>query len=140
MKKMIERPTRLVVGCLLLTTAALVVGQPRPLEASAESQHETRCGWLVNPTPGNIWLYDKDGEWIIGMQGGHSVEGEWEWPKFKPKQWVKTNVNYGYGCACLRLRANEETREVLEIKSARARPLSACRRDGALRKWKDKLN
>lgn len=140
MEKRLKRFVLTFVGCLLLVGAALVSGQPRPLRPKVETRHETRCGWLVNPSPGNIWLFDKDGEWTIGTQGGHQVEGEWEWPKFKPKQWVKTNVNYGYGCACLRLRADEETKEVLEIESARARPLSVCRRDRALRKWKDKLN
>lgn len=139
MKKGLKRFASLVVGCLLLVTAALVSGRPRPLRESVEPLFETRCGWLVNPTPSNIWLYDKDGEWIIGIQGGRSVEEEWAWPKFKPKQWVKTNGNYGYGCACLRLRANKETREVTEIKSARARPLSACRRDRSLSRWKDEL-
>jgi hypothetical protein len=97
---------------------------------------ETRCGWLSNPTPANIWLYDRDDEWTIGVQGGYQVEGDWDWPKFKPGQWVRTNANYGYGCACLVVRVNKETREVLEIKSARPRPLSACRKDPALKKWK----
>ena len=26
---------------------------------------ETRCGWVVNPTPGNWWLNDRDGSWIF---------------------------------------------------------------------------
>jgi hypothetical protein len=96
---------------------------------------ETRCGWFSSPTPANISLYDRAGEWIIGVQGGHQLEGGWEWPKFKPGQWVKTNGNYGHGCACLQLRVDKETHRVLEIESARARPLAACRRDRSLKKW-----
>jgi len=61
------------------------------------------------------------------VQAGYQVEGEWDWPDFKPRQWVRTNVSYGYGCACLQLRVNKENRHVLEIKSAQAQPLGACR-------------
>ncbi len=102
-------------------------------DAPAVEQFETRCGWFSNPTPANASLYDRAGEWIIGVQGGYQAEGDW--PAFGPRQWVKTNVNYGYGCACLRLRVNRETHEVIEIESSRARPLAACRRDRSLRRW-----
>ena len=129
----------LIIGCLLSATVAFAGGQTRPSGESDGPQFETRCGWFVNPTPANIWLYDKDGEWTIGVQGGYQLEAERGWPDFKPRQWVKTNGNYGYGCACLQLRVNRETHEVLEIKSARARPLSVCRRDRSLKKWKDML-
>ena len=65
------------------------------------------------------------------------MEGDaWELPDFSPRQWVRPNVgSYGYGCACLRLRVNRETNEVIEIKSSRARPLSAWRRDRSLSRW-----
>ncbi len=36
--------------------------------------YETRCGWFDNPTPANYSLYDKDSEWIIGVQGGYQVD------------------------------------------------------------------
>ena len=94
---------------------------------------ETRCGWFSNPTPANASLYDRDGEWIIGVQGGYQAEGDW--PDFSPQQWIKTNVNYGYGCACLRVSVDRPTRKVINIESSRARALSVCRRDRALRKW-----
>ena len=124
-------------GYLLLTTVALVDGQSRKPNATAVNQFETRCGWLSNPTPANIWLYDREDEWTIGVQGGYQAEGEWELPAFKPRQWVVTNAgSYGYGCACLRLRADRESHKVLEIKSARARSLAACRQDQSLKKWK----
>lgn len=133
MGKKLKRPV-LIIGCLLLATVAFVNGQPRPLGQSDEPQFETRCGWFVNPTPANIWLYDKDGEWTIGVQGGYQLEAERGWPTFKPQQWVKTNGNYGYGCACMRIRVNKQTHKVIEIKSSRARPLAACRRDRSLKK------
>lgn len=115
--------------CLLLVVTSLGNGY----EAA---RFETRCGWLSNPTPANIWLYDRDGEWTIGVQGGYQLEADWDWPEFKRGQWVRTNGNYGYGCACLVVRVNKETSQVVEIKSARARPLSACRKDRALKRWK----
>jgi len=94
---------------------------------------EMRCGWFSNPTPSNASLYDRDGEWIISVQGGHQADGDW--PDFGPKQWIETNVHYGYGCACLQLQVNRSTRRVIAIESAKARPLSACRNDRKLKRW-----
>jgi hypothetical protein len=111
-----------------------------PADAYAGDQFETRCGWLSNPTPGNMLLYDRDSEWTIGVQGGYQVEADWDWPAFKSGQWVVTNAgSYGYGCVCLRLRVDAKTHKVLQIKSAKPRPLAACRQDRSLKKWKQKL-
>ena len=124
----------LFVGFMVLAAAALTA---RPGMAgggaTATAAAETRCGWFSNPTPANASLHDREAEWVIGVQGGHQAEGDW--PDFGPRQWVKTNVNYGYGCACLSVEVDRESQKVLEIKSARARPLSACRRDKALKRW-----
>jgi hypothetical protein len=110
-----------------------VTAQPRALITPTLENTETRCGWFSNPTPGNASLYDRDGEWTIGVQMGYQAEGDW--PEFSPKQWVETNVHYGYGCACLKVQVDRSTKRVIKIESARARPLSACRRDKALRKY-----
>jgi hypothetical protein len=110
------------------------MGGLRTPAVSADGSWEKRCGWFSNPTPANAWLEDRDGEWIIGIQGGHQAAGDW--PDFKPKEWVKTNVNYGYGCACMRVKVNHQTREVLEMKNTSARPLSACRKDRRLQEPK----
>jgi hypothetical protein len=139
MEQKLKRTMLVIIGCLLSTTATFVSGEARPFGASDEPQFETRCGWFVNPTPANIWLYDRDAEWTIAVQGAYQLESEWGWPKFKPGQWVKTNGNYGYGCACMQIQVNKETHEVVAVKSSRARPLSACRRDRSLRKWKRML-
>jgi hypothetical protein len=131
--KKLVNPRLLILSCLLLATVAFVSGQPVTSDAPAVEQFETRCGWFSNPTPANASLYDREAEWIIGVQGGHQAEGDW--PNFGPGQWVETNVHYGYGCACLRLRVNRETHKVIEIESARARPLAVCRRDRSLKRW-----
>lgn len=132
--------TRLIIfGYLLLTAVVSVSGQTEPPVESAPAQFETRCGWFSNPTPANIWLYDRDGQWTIGVQGSYQIEDDWERPKFKARQWVRTNGNYGYGCACLQLRVDKETHRVAEIRSSRVRPLAACRNDPSLKKWKREL-
>lgn len=137
MHKKLVKFRLIITGCLLLMAVVCVGGHPTLPDESETPQFETRCGWLSNPTPANVWLYDRDGEWIIGVQGGYQVAGDWELPDFKPRQWVLTNAgSYGYGCACLQLRVNRETHEVLEIKRARARPLAVCRQDRSLKKWK----
>ena len=121
--------------CVGLVGLAAVSPAARPGArcAAGAVRAETRCGWFSNPTPGNASLHDRDDEWIVGVQGGHQAEGDW--PEFAPRQWVETNVHYGHGCACLTVEVDRETHRVLEIKSARARPLSACRRDRALKRW-----
>jgi hypothetical protein len=119
----------LFVGFIILA-AAMLAARPG---AAGVSAAETRCGWFANPTPGNASLHDREDEWIIGVQGGYQAEGDW--PEFGPKQWVETNVHYGYGCACMSVEVDRETHHVLTIKSAHARPLSACRRDAALKRW-----
>jgi hypothetical protein len=123
----------LFVGFLTLA-AVLLAGRPQAAAVAPPNVlAETRCGWFSNPTPANASLHDRDDEWVIGSQGGHQAEGDW--PSFGPKQWVETNGHYGHGCACMSVVVDRETHHVLEIKSARARPLSACRRDRALRRW-----
>ena len=109
----------------LLISSGVIAREVKPNTASI------RCGWFDNPTPGNAWLMDRDGEWVIGIQGGYQAEGEW--PTFTNSQWIKTNGGYGYGCACLKVIADQKTREVSRIISTRAVPLSQCRRDRALK-------
>jgi hypothetical protein len=100
--------------------------------AAWAQEPKLRCGWFENPTPGNAWLTDRDGEWLIGVQGGMQADGDW--PRFRKGEWVARQASYGYGCACLRLVADPATKEVKNILSAKARPLKACREDPALKK------
>jgi len=126
----------IIVGFVI--TASFVNIHSKPLNQSTSPQFETRCGWLDNPTPANFWLFDREAQWILGNQGGYQLSAsDWDkLPEFKRGQFVPTNVGtYGYGCACLRLRVNKATHEVIAVQSARARPLSACRRDRALKRW-----
>jgi hypothetical protein len=134
-KKLIN-PAFTVLSLVALLVGNFTEGQPKFIE-SATTEFETRCGWFSNPTPANISLYDRDEEWIIGVQGGYQVEKDWDWPEFKPGQWIVTNAgDHGYGCACLQLQVNKESHKVLEIRTARARTLASCRRDPSLKRWK----
>lgn len=99
--------------------------------AAAAAEPQTRCGWFENPTPGNAWLHDRDGEWTIAIQGSYEAQGDW--PQFKDSQWVAVNRSYGYGCACIKAVVNAKTGQIVSIISAKARPLSACRKDPALK-------
>lgn len=118
------RKTLLAVIC-----TALLVGTACAKEPSQKAQ--ARCGWFDNPTPGNASLFDRDGEWIIGIQGGHQAEGDW--PSFKTSQWVNTNRSYGHGCACLKVVVKPRTHEVARIRSTYAHALDVCRKDPALK-------
>lgn len=100
------------------------------LPAAASGDSALRCGWFENPTPGNAWLSDRHGQWVVGVQGGHQAEGDW--PQFPETEWVSTNRSYGYGCACLRVVADASTLTIERILSARPRPLKACRDDRTL--------
>ena len=135
MPQSLPRIGLLIVSALFLANLSFA-GKAKDFSNGTESlQFETRCGWLSNPTPANVWLNDRDGEWIIGVQGGYQLDQEWPWPDFKKGQWIVTNSGgHGYGCACLQMRADRESSHVLEIRSARPRPLAACRKEPALKK------
>jgi len=96
---------------------------------------QNRCGLLDNPTPGNWWLTDRDGEWTIGVQMGHQAEGMENMPEsLFEKGWVRTNGFYGYRCACLSVDTDPATHRVTMVHSAKALPMSRCKADKALQK------
>jgi hypothetical protein len=111
---------------LMLVTLGLSV----PAYAAAP---ENRCGWLVNPTPANWWLSDRDGEWLLGTQGGYQAPGLDDIPDMSGPQWVETNAGgYGYGCACLTVVVNQAEHRVDRLLAAKQLPLSRCRSDRSL--------
>jgi hypothetical protein len=93
---------------------------------------EERCGWLQNPTPGNWWLKDSHGLWIISAQGGPYAEGIEKLAQPAPDRFVATNGQYGYWCACLSGSFDVHAQAVIRVDSARTSPLSVCRNDRAL--------
>jgi len=111
---------------LLLIAVVFVNGASQRITAG---RFRNRCGWFSNPTPANIWFYDREAEWTIGVQGGYQVPGDWPWPTFKPKQWVVTNAgDHGYGCAaCLTCESTSRRTRVWRLRLPRGRLLTACR-------------
>ncbi|MBR0664770.1 DUF4087 domain-containing protein [Roseomonas hellenica] len=109
---------RLTLPLLLLTAAA---------EAA-----ERRCGWYDNPTPGNHWLTDRDGQWVLLSQGMEPPEGMEGMRDMTAAGWVATNGSYGYGCACVTLEADRVTRRVTRILAGESLPLTRCRADRSL--------
>src|SRR5678816_1524495 len=78
----------LIAGLLLGMT--LITASTGSRATPSLEKAEMRCGWFSNPTPANASLFDREGEWIISVQGGYQAEGDW--PTFGPKQKIKTNV------------------------------------------------
>ena len=107
---------------------------PAPTRTAAAPETARRCGWLHNPTPGNWWLVDRDGEWILGMQGGDQAPGLDEMPDMSAVDWEETNGHYGHGCACLTLTVDPASRKVTRVADAAPKPLGQCRADKALPK------
>ena len=93
---------------------------------------ERRCGWLDNPTPANFWLTDRDGEWLIGAQGGYQAPGIDDMPDMSTAGRVRLNGSYGYSCACMDVTVDRRTRRITRIYSARPVPLRQCRADRRL--------
>ena len=92
--------------------------------ATTASAGEYRCGWLENPTPGNMWLTDNAGSWAISMQGGYQIKNKYQkrLPRINNDEFVRTNVNYGYSCACLNVKTDKKKRTILKIYS-KGKPL-----------------
>ncbi len=67
---------------------------------------ETRCGWYHNPTPGNVFLEDADGQWWISTQGSAPAAGfeDAYTPIFDDRLRLdysgKRTDRYGYSCVC----------------------------------------
>jgi hypothetical protein len=111
----------------ILFAAVLAAG----LSAGA-AQAETRCGWVDNPTPGNWWLTDADGQWTLSTLGGDAAPGMENFPDMTVGEWVARNGSYGYGCACMLLVTRSADRKVLAIGWVRQLTLATCNADPKL--------
>jgi Protein of unknown function (DUF4087) len=99
---------------------------------------ETRCGWIDNPTPGNFWLIDGEGEWEISAQGGYEAEGMDALPDFSGDEFVETNGHHGYSCGCITGETDEGEKKIVKIESAEKKLLKLCLEDDALPSMKDR--
>jgi hypothetical protein len=114
-------------------TAANTVAAAPATAVAVAAKAERRCGWLVNPTPANWWLTDRDGQWILGTQGADQAPGMDEMPDMSTAGWVETNGHYGHGCACMTITADADGR-VTRVADAEPKPLKQCQADRTLPK------
>ena len=111
----------------------IVLALALALAAGPQSHPQTRCGWLENPTPANWWLADREGEWLLGAQGGYQTPGMDAMPDMSTRGWIATNGSYGRGCACLTVTTDPRTHRITRLLAARPLPLRQCRADRRLR-------
>jgi hypothetical protein len=102
------------------------------LGLASAADAEKRCGWLENPTPGNWWLKDGHGPWIIAEQGGPSADGAERLSTPPAERFVATNRSYGYFCACVTGTFDSNAGRVTRIDEALTLELSVCKADRAL--------
>jgi Protein of unknown function (DUF4087) len=121
----------------LVLTLTLFIATTTPVLAS-----ENRCGWIQNPTPGNYWLDDGEGSWMLMAQGSDEEPlGMENMPDFSAGDFIKTNGYYGYACGCLRADTERSSEfgdgfvgQITAIYSVKQLPISKCRADKALPK------
>ncbi|PYB75333.1 DUF4087 domain-containing protein [Rhizobium wuzhouense] len=103
---------------------------------------ENRCGWIQNPTPGNYWLDDGEGSWMLMAQGSEQEPlGMENMPDFTTGDFVQTNGYYGYACGCIQAETERSADygdsfvgRITAIYSVKQLPISQCRGDKALPK------
>lgn len=119
----------------VILPVALALSGATPLLAK-----ENRCGWVQNPTPGNYWLDDGEGSWIMTTQGS-DIEplGIENLPDFTTGDFVQTNGYYGYACGCIQAETERSSDfgdsfvgRISAIYSVKQLPISQCRADKAL--------
>lgn len=103
--------------------------------SAALAAPENRCGWVVNPTPGNYWLTDRDATWIMLTQGsdvepkGMEVLGD-----ISAHDYVATNGYYGYACGCMKVDTDKAESRITAIYSYKQLKIAKCQNDKALPK------
>lgn len=124
------RRTLLLLTLALLSAPALV------------SAKENRCGWIQNPTPGNYWLDDRDGMWVLMTQGSDEEPlGMENFPDISTGDYVASNGNYGYTCGCIEAETERSrdpqdsaTGRITAIYGVKLLPLKKCLADRSLPK------
>jgi hypothetical protein len=127
---------KMIGNLLFLPALLLAAASAAPAPQSAPAGSEKRCGWVVNPTPGNLWLIDGGQRWntgwLVSSQGGYRASGIDVLPDMTTRGWVKTNGNYGYGCGCMQVRVDRRNRQIARVYSGQPAPLGQCRADRSL--------
>ena len=97
---------------------------------AAHAAPENRCGWVMNPTPGNWYFTDADGDWTLAEQGSdEEALGMENIGDISAGDYVANNGNYGYACGCMKVEANMDTMRIISVYSFNQKKISACKRD-----------
>jgi len=117
-------------GCVRICAGSCLVLCTAIIPAFAE----VRCGWLENPTPGNLWLKDSKGSWIISAQGSPPAPGADRLPAPATNQFVATQKggSYGYSCACVDGAFDGASTTVTSVQKGWIQLLAVCRNDHQL--------
>ena len=96
---------------------------------------EMRCGWVLNPTPNNVWLHDRDATWTIAS-GGNLEETPSLYKAYEAfeddNQIVRTNGIYGYSCACMQVDVDQESERITHIYKVSPLSLKRCQDDRSI--------
>jgi hypothetical protein len=115
---------------LLLGLASQTLAAPPPAKPGRAPRHfSRRCGWLDNPTPGNFFLRDREGEWTLAVQGGPEAEGMDSLPDLSGNEFVEINGHHGYACVCLDAAVDPKPRVILAIRRVKQQLLKSCLED-----------
>jgi len=104
--------------------------------AALPARAETRCGWYHNPTPGNVYIEDADGQWWISTQGNAPAPGfeDAYTPAFDNRLRIdyagEITQRYGFSCACAD--GSFSNGDALSISRLREIPLARCEGDPKL--------
>jgi Protein of unknown function (DUF4087) len=113
---------------------ALLAGCVCTVIMASAAAAETRCGWVLNPSPANWSLQDRQAEWIMATQGGEQAEGMDTLPDFTEGEWIVTNgSSYGFGCACMDVETESgDPPRITRIRSVKQLKLGKCQNDRKL--------
>jgi Protein of unknown function (DUF4087) len=96
---------------------------------------EQRCGWYINPTPGNLWLQDTQTIWWITSQnqaeGPDAIGADDNAPQMNGKEYVDKGNGHGHGCACLTVDTDHKEK-ITRVYSGKTIPLARCKADKTL--------
>lgn len=102
---------------------------------SAFAAPETRCGWVMNPTPGNWYLSDAQGDWWLAEQGSEKEAlGMENIGDISAGDYVASNGNYGYACGCMKVETDAAEKRITAVYSFSQKKISQCAKDKKLPK------
>lgn len=102
---------------------------------SALAAPENRCGWVMNPTPGNWYLADAEGEWVLSEQGSdREALGMENIGDISAGDYVANNGNYGYACGCMKVETDAAEKRITAVYSFSQKKISQCSKDKKLPK------